>query len=80
VHLVGSSLFSLLLTTHTAQPLLTTREVATLLGVSMETVRDYVLVGRLPAVRLSSRTLRFRVADVEATMTPVETVEARRGH
>ena len=52
------------------QPLLNTREAAALLGVSVETVRDYALAGTLPAVRLSSRTLRFRVADVEALMTP----------
>jgi hypothetical protein len=38
----------------------------------METVRDYAAAGILPAVRLSSRTLRFRVADVEAFIDPAK--------
>jgi excisionase family DNA binding protein len=52
--------------THTAEPLLTTADVAARLGLTDAAVRNYVAGGRLPAVKLSRRVLRFRPEDVEA--------------
>jgi excisionase family DNA binding protein len=52
--------------TRTAKPLLTTAEVAARLGLTDAAVRNYVAEGRLPAVRLSRRVLRFRAEDIEA--------------
>jgi excisionase family DNA binding protein len=52
--------------TDTAPSLLTTKDVAALLGVSKETVRDWAAAGKLPVVRFSTQTLRYRQADVEA--------------
>lgn len=45
--------------------MLTTGEVATLLGVTEQTVRGHVRSGRLVAVQIG-RVLRFRPSDVEA--------------
>lgn len=47
-------------------PLLTVKEVASDLRVSPRTVWNYVADGRLPAVRLGDKTIRFRTEDVEA--------------
>jgi excisionase family DNA binding protein len=44
--------------------LLSYEETARMLGVSRETVYRYQRAGRLPAIRLSSRTVRFRYTDV----------------
>jgi excisionase family DNA binding protein len=46
--------------------LLTTREVATLLAVSPETILRRARAGELPAFRIASNALRFRPEDVEA--------------
>jgi excisionase family DNA binding protein len=46
--------------------LLTARELAERLGVSTETVLRWARRGRLPAVYLSSRAIRFREADIDA--------------
>jgi excisionase family DNA binding protein len=48
---------------------LTPAEVADLLGVTPDTVLGYVREGRLKAVRLSSRTIRFRREDIAALGT-----------
>jgi excisionase family DNA binding protein len=49
---------------------LTPAEVAEQLGVTSDTVLDWVREGRLRAVRLSSRTIRFRREDIAALGTP----------
>jgi excisionase family DNA binding protein len=49
---------------------LTPAEVAEQLGVTADTVLADVRDGRLRAVRLSSRTIRFRREDIEALGTP----------
>jgi excisionase family DNA binding protein len=48
------------------EPLLTTRHVADLLGVSPETILRWVGRGLLPAFRLPSGALRFRQSDLDA--------------
>lgn len=52
-------------------PLMTTSQVAEVLGLSAETIRDMAADGRLPCVRLSTKSLRFRQTDVAALMVPV---------
>jgi excisionase family DNA binding protein len=49
---------------------LTPAEVAEQLGVATDTVLGWVREGRLRAVRLSSRTIRFRREDIAALGTP----------
>jgi excisionase family DNA binding protein len=51
-------------------------EVAAIWGVHRKTVQRMVDAGTLPAVRLSSRQLRVRVADAEAIGTPVRSARA----
>lgn len=52
---------------------LTTREVAELARVNPVTVQRWVHTGRLAAVRLGPRLLRYRRSDVEALLaTPTE--------
>lgn len=46
--------------------LLTTREVATFLGLSPETVLRRWRAGELPGYRLASNVLRFRESEIEA--------------
>lgn len=46
--------------------LLTTREVAELLGLSPETVLRRYRAGEIPGYRLASNVLRFRESDIEA--------------
>lgn len=46
--------------------LLTTRQVAELLGLSPETVLRRYRAGEIPGYRLASNCLRFRESDVEA--------------
>lgn len=46
--------------------LLTAREVAGQLGLSVETVLRWARQGRIPAVYLSNRAIRFQEADVDA--------------
>ena len=54
-------------TQHVAQALttMTTRQVADTLGVSANTVRGWVMQGRLEPVRRGARPLLFRTLDVE---------------
>jgi excisionase family DNA binding protein len=49
-----------------APSLLTTREVADRLGLAPATVLRWAQAGKLPAVYLSSRAIRFREDDLEA--------------
>jgi excisionase family DNA binding protein len=53
--------------------LLTTREVAEELGVTPETVLAWTRERGLPAIRLTSRAIRFRPAEVEAWLVDRET-------
>lgn len=53
--------------------LLTTRELASYLGVSSETVLRRWRAGELPGFRLGSNVLRFRESEIEAWL------EGRRG-
>jgi excisionase family DNA binding protein len=55
--------------------LLTARQVADQLGLSVETVLRWARQGRIPAVYLSNRAIRFRQDDVDAY---VEQVSSRR--
>jgi excisionase family DNA binding protein len=48
-----------------SERLLTTREVATFLGVSPETVLRRWRAGELPGYRLASNVLRFRESEIE---------------
>jgi len=55
-------------TTHeppTQDPLLRTRDVADLLSLSIDTVRDMVKAGYLPVVIIGAQTWRFRRSDLE---------------
>ena len=54
--------------TDAAPELLTTREVAALARVSTVTVTRWANDGKLPVIRVSERTLRFRRDDVEALL------------
>lgn len=53
--------------THTA--LVTTEQVARFFGVSVRTVNAWVREGRIPVVRPSRKTVRFRLSDVEHALT-----------
>lgn len=54
-----------------APGLLTTRQVAERLGVEPDTVRHLAKTAVLPPIRFGERGLyRFRLADVEALLTP----------
>lgn len=55
---------------------LTTGAAAAVLGVSDETLRRWVDQGKVRYVRLPSGRLRFRQADIEALLVPVEPTEA----
>ncbi len=52
--------------------LLTTREVAELLGVSSETVLRWWRAGRVPGVRLASNVLRFRESAIDVMIAEAE--------
>lgn len=49
-----------------ASPLLSPQQAAEFLGVSLVTVRRWFYAGRLPAVRLGVKLLKFKRADLEA--------------
>ena len=66
--------------------LLTTREVATYLGLSPETVLRRYRRGELPGIRLGSNVLRFRESELEAWLeartdrpTPLRAAEGGTG-
>jgi excisionase family DNA binding protein len=60
-------------------PLLTTRDVATLLGLSPATVLRRWRAGELPGYRLASNVLRFDPGEVEAWLTRHRGLSPRRG-
>lgn len=49
--------------------LLTGREVAQMCGVAAETIQKWARAGKLAAVRLSSRCIRYKLADVERLLS-----------
>ena len=55
----------------------TTREVATMIGVSAETVLRWTRRGEIPAIRLPSGALRYRPSAVESWLTVHETLPTR---
>jgi excisionase family DNA binding protein len=65
-----------------SEPLLTSRELADLLGFSPAWVQDQFEAGRLPGFRVGGR-LRFRLSEVEAWLEgqrgPVTPLAARVG-
>jgi excisionase family DNA binding protein len=56
----------------TAESLLSYSQAAQRLGVSRETIYRYQCAGKLPAIRLSSKTVRFRVSDLERLLAGAE--------
>lgn len=52
--------------------LLSATDAATLLDVSPDTVRRWTRNGKVPHVRLPSGRVRYRKADIEALLSPVE--------
>ena len=55
---------------------MSTGAAAALLGVSDETLRRWAEKGQIRHIKLPSGRLRFRRADLEAALTPVEPQEA----
>jgi excisionase family DNA binding protein len=68
-------------TTSTPQPvnneLLTRKQVATLLGISLVTLHDWTKRGIIPALRIGTR-IRFKQVDVMAALQQIETIKYRR--
>jgi excisionase family DNA binding protein len=58
--------------------LLTRKQVAERLGISLPTLNLWTKEGIVPAVRLNS-SVRYRMADVEAAMQDVKSVKYMRG-
>ena len=59
----------------TPPKLLTTRELAECLGLAPDTVRRWARTGRIPAIRVNARTIRFVLEEVENALRagcPVE--------
>jgi excisionase family DNA binding protein len=59
------------MTEHHDATLLTTSEVARKLRVDVETVRRWARSGKLRAIRLPSKQMRFLLSDVEAMTSPL---------
>jgi excisionase family DNA binding protein len=59
----------------TAEALLDAREVAALWGIHPETVARMAREGRLPCVRIGSRLVRFRLADIQDFAAPTAAKE-----
>jgi len=57
--------------------LLTVRELAERLGISVGTTYHWLSQGRLPCVRFSSRCVRFREGDVEKLLEQLEQTTPR---
>jgi excisionase family DNA binding protein len=49
------------------------REATLVLGCSMPTVESLIKTGQLPAYRFGPRSVRLKLADVEALLQPVNT-------
>ena len=61
------------------QPLMTTREVATMLGLSSATVLRRWRAGELPGYRLASNVLRFDAAELDRWLTAHHTTGITKG-
>jgi excisionase family DNA binding protein len=57
----------------------TVAEAARELGVSPSTIWRWIDAGKLPAIRVGSRTIRVRKDDLEAMVTPARRVESNEG-
>jgi excisionase family DNA binding protein len=65
--------------TVTAPTLWSIKQTAERFGVSEKTIRDLILKGELPAVRVgSTRTIRVRPDDAEAILRPVQSLRDDR--
>jgi excisionase family DNA binding protein len=61
-------------------PLLTTRQVASLLGLSPATVLRRWRAGELPGYRLASNVLRFRESEIETWLEALHSVAGPEDH
>jgi excisionase family DNA binding protein len=60
--------------TDQTEEILTVREAARFLKVSVNSIRRYIRLGRLPAYRIADeRVLRIKRSDLERLLTPVPT-------
>ena len=60
--------------TDQTEEILTVREAARFLKVSVNSIRRYIRLGRLPAYRIADeRVLRIKRSDLEKLLTPVPT-------
>lgn len=57
------------------EKLLSTREAADILGVHVQTVRQYIRRGELPAVKISPRLYKIRPEDLERFIEDKKTTE-----
>lgn len=53
---------------------LSLRQAATIYGVSVDTLRRRIRVGKLPARRFGPRLIRVQASDVEALLRPIPTI------
>ena len=63
----------------TNEVLLTYAQAAQRLGVSRETIYRYQRAGKLAAIRLSSKTVRFRVSDLVRLLAGAEVTSSWKG-
>lgn len=63
----------------TPETLLSYAQAAQRLGVSRETIYRYQRAGKLPAIRLSSKTVRFRVSDLARLLAAAEVTSNWKG-
>jgi excisionase family DNA binding protein len=56
--------------------LLSVNQSAELCGVHRNTIRNWILEGKLPAIRIGSRILRVNAADLAALATPYQGVNS----
>ena len=63
----------------THEHLLTYAQAAQRLGVSRETIYRYQRAGKLAAIRLSSKTVRFRVSDLARLLAAAEVTSNWKG-
>jgi excisionase family DNA binding protein len=63
-------------TTPPATPLVTTSELAVMLGVTADTIRGWARSGRIPCLRVGRKTLRF---DREAVLAAIRDGHAPEG-
>lgn len=61
------------------EALLSYAQAAQRLGVSRETIYRYQRAGKLPAIRLSSKTVRFRISDLARLLAGAEVASSWKG-